>query len=171
MKRVLTWLDCHFEEALCGFLLVAVMTMLMAQVIVRAVFGYGLTASEELSRFSFLYLVYFAASLVAGKGVHIRVTAQMKFYPKILQTISLLMADLFWLVFNSVVIYQGTLFVLSMARKPMVSGALLIDMRLVFVAVPVAFTLQSLRILQRWLHHFRSGTPLLGEQVSLETEA
>lgn len=171
MKTVLVWLDRHFEEALCGVLLVSVMCMLMAQVIVRAVFGYGLTASEELSRFCFLYLVYFAASLVASKGVHIRVTAQMKFYPKIAQTVTLLLADLLWLVFNITVVYQGTLFILSMAKKPMVSGALLIDMRFVFVAVPVAFALQSVRILQRWYHHLRGGTPLLGEQTEAETEA
>jgi TRAP-type C4-dicarboxylate transport system permease small subunit len=169
MKRVLTWLDCHFEEALCAVLLASVMCMLMAQVVVRAVFGYGLTASEELSRFCFLYLVYFASSLAAYKGGHIRVTAQMNYYPKPLRIASLMLADCLWLAFNIIVLYQGTLFVESMGAKPMVSGALLIDLRYVFVAVPVAFTLQSFRIVQRWVRHFTSGSPVLGEQA--ETEA
>lgn len=68
MKNLLAWLDVHFEDALCGVLLVGIMIMLMAQVVVRFAFGHGLTFSEELCRFSFLYLVYFAASLVACKG-------------------------------------------------------------------------------------------------------
>ena len=55
--------------------------MLMAQVVVRFAFGHGLTFSEELCRFSFLYLVYFAASLVACKGAHIRVTAHTQKLP------------------------------------------------------------------------------------------
>ena len=76
MKNLLAWLDVHFEDALCGVLLVGIMIMLMAQVVVRFAFGHGLTFSEELCRFSFLYLVYFAASLVACKGAHIRVTAR-----------------------------------------------------------------------------------------------
>ena len=81
MKKLLAWLDVHFEDALCGILLVGIMSMLMAQVVVRFVFGHGLTFSEELCRFSFLYLVYFAASLVAGKGAHIRVTAHTRKLP------------------------------------------------------------------------------------------
>ena len=81
MKNLLAWLDVHFEDALCGVLLVGIMIMLMAQVVVRFAFGHGLTFSEELCRFSFLYLVYFAASLVACKGAHIRVTAHTQKLP------------------------------------------------------------------------------------------
>ena len=35
MKNLLAWLDVHFEDALCGVLLVGIMIMLMAQVVVR----------------------------------------------------------------------------------------------------------------------------------------
>lgn len=43
MKNLLAWLDVHFEDALCGVLLVGIMIMLMAQVVVRFAFGHGLT--------------------------------------------------------------------------------------------------------------------------------
>ena len=46
MKNLLAWLDVHFEDALCGVLLVGIMIMLMAQVVVRFAFGPGLTFSE-----------------------------------------------------------------------------------------------------------------------------
>ena len=120
MKKLLAWLDVHFEDALCGILLVGIMSMLMAQVVVRFVFGHGLTFSEELCRFSFLYLVYFAASLVAGKGAHIRVTAHTRKLPAPMRVGLLMLADLLWLGFNATVIYQGLLLIDSMSTRPMV---------------------------------------------------
>ena len=155
MKNLLAWLDVHFEDALCGVLLVGIMIMLMAQVVVRFAFGHGLTFSEELCRFSFLYLVYFAASLVACKGAHIRVTAHTQKLPAPVRVGLLMLADLLWLGFNATVIYQG---------RPMVSGSILLDLRYVYFAVPAAFTLQSFRILQRWYRHFRGGVSILGQQ-------
>ena len=146
MKNLLAWLDVHFEDALCGVLLVGIMIMLMAQVVVRFAFGHGLTFSEELCRFSFLYLVYFAASLVACKGAHIRVTAHTQKLPAPVRVGLLMLADLLWLGFNATVIYQGAL------------------LRYVYSGVPAAFTLQSFRILQRWYRHFRGGVSILGQQ-------
>ena len=154
MKNLLAWLDVHFEDALCGVLLVGIMIMLMAQVVVRFAFGHGLTFSEELCRFSFLYLVYFAASLVACKGAHIRVTAHTQKLPAPVR-VGLL---------NATVIYQGALLIDSMSTRPMVSGSMLLDLRYVYFAVPAAFTLQSFRILQRWYRHFRGGVSILGQQ-------
>ena len=154
MKKTLHWLDAHFEDALCGALLVGIMIMLMAQVVVRFLFGHGLTASEELCRFSFLYMVYFAASLAASKNLHIRVTAQLKLLPKAGQTFLLLVTDLVWLVFCGIVVQVGTDFIISMSKRPMVSGALMFDMRYVYMAVPLAFALQAVRLIERWWRIF-----------------
>ena len=46
MKNLLAWLDVHFEDALCGVLLVGIMIMLMAQVVVRFAFGHGLSVAQ-----------------------------------------------------------------------------------------------------------------------------
>ena len=161
MKNLLAWLDVHFEDALCGVLLVGIMIMLMAQVVVRFAFGHGLTFSEELCRFSFLYLVYFAASLAASKNLHIRVTAQLKLLPKLGQMLLLLTTDIIWLVFCIIVVNVGTDFIISMSDRPMVSGALMLDMRYVYAAVPIAFTLQAVRLVERWWRIFTKRDPLV----------
>ena len=111
-----------------------------------------------------LYLVYFAASLVACKGAHIRVTAHTQKLPAPVRVGLLMLADLLWLGFNATVIYQGALLIDSMSTRPMVSGSMLLDLRYVYFAVPAAFTLQSFRILQRWYRHFRGGVSILGQQ-------
>ena len=167
MKNTLAWLDKHFEDVLCGVLLVGIMIMLMAQVVVRFLFGHGLTFSEELCRFSFLYLVYFAASLVASKGAHIRVTAHTQNLSDSIRIALLALADACWIGFNLTVIYQGALLIDSMSSRPMVSGSLLLDLRYVYFAVPSAFALQTFRILQRWYRHFRGSVSILGSQEEI----
>lgn len=170
MKKVFSWLDANFEDAICGVLLLIIMGMLIAQVFVRAVFGHGLTTSEEISRFSFLFLVYFGSSLVASKGAHIRVTAQMKFFPRPIPTLMFLLADLLWLTFNGFVIYYGTMLIISMTKRPMISGGLLIDLKPIYAVLPVAFSLQSFRIIQRWYRFLAGKASLVKDEVSIIEE-
>lgn len=161
--RILHWLDKNFEDVICGVLLVGIMTLLMAQVTVRFTIGYGITFSEELSRFMFLYLVYFAASLVACKGAHIRVTAHLKLMPRAVQIVARALSDMLWLGFNAVVLWQGTKLIISMASRPMISGAMLIDMRYVYIALPLAFALICFRMIQRWVRYFRGTVDILND--------
>ena len=44
---------------------------------------------------------------------------------------------------------------------PMVSGALMLDMRYVYAAVPIAFTLQAVRLVERWWRIFTKRDPLV----------
>lgn len=55
----------------------------------------------------------------------------------------------------------GTDFIISMSDRPMVSGALMLDMRYVYAAVPIAFTLQAVRLVERWWRIFTKRDPLV----------
>ena len=74
------WRD--LEEYICCALLAVIVTLLMTQVLYRYIGGRSIAWSEEVCRFLFLYLVYFAASLATAKNLHIRVTAQIKLLPR-----------------------------------------------------------------------------------------
>lgn len=154
MRERLTSIWRNLEEYVCCALLAVIMSLLMMQVCYRYFGGRSIAWSEEVSRFLFLYLVYFAASLAASKNLHIRVTAQLKLLPKAGQMFLLLATDLIWLVFCGIVVLVGTDFILSMSKRPMVSGALMFDMRYVYMAVPIAFTLQAVRLVERWWRIF-----------------
>ena len=52
-------------------------------------------------------------------------------------------------------------FIISMSDRPMVSGALMLDMRYVYAAVPIAFTLQAVRLVERWWRIFTKRDPLV----------
>lgn len=146
-KLIIIWEN--LEDYMCCGLLAAIVSLLMAQVLYRYIGGRAIAWSEEVSRFLFLYLVYLAASLATVKNLHIRVTAHLKFLPRVLQ-IGLLLTDVLWLLFCIIVVYQCVLFIESMQTRPMISGALMLDMRYVYFAVPFAFTLQSIRLIERW---------------------
>ena len=163
MREPLACIWRNLEEYVCCALLAVIMTLLMMQVCYRYFGGRSIAWSEEVSRFLFLYLVYFAASLVACKGAHIRVTAHTRRLPSSVRVGLLMLADLCWLAFNATVIY---LLLHSMAARPMVSGSMLLDLRYVYVAVPAAFLLQSFRILQRWARHFRGRLSVLGDEAN-----
>ena len=126
----------------------------MTQVLYRYIGGRSIAWSEEVCRFLFLYLVYFAASLATAKNLHIRVTAQIKLLPRNGQILLLLLTDVIWLLFCAIVVKVGTEFIISMSNRPMVSGALMLDMRYVYAAVPLAFTLQAVRLVERWWRIF-----------------
>ena len=148
MREQLASIWKNLEEYICCALLGVIMTLLMMQVCYRYFGGKSIAWSEEVSRFLFLYLVYFAASLAASKNLHIRVTAQLKLLPKLGQMLLLLTTDIIWLIFCIIVVNVGTDFIISMSDRPMVSGALMLDMRYVYAAVPIAFTLQYRNILR-----------------------
>ena len=73
MREQLASIWKNLEEYICCALLGVIMTLLMMQVCYRYFGGKSIAWSEEVSRFLFLYLVYFAASLAASKNLHIRV--------------------------------------------------------------------------------------------------
>ena len=52
-------------------------------------------------------------------------------------------------------------FIIRMSDRPMVSGALMLDMRYVYAAVPIAFTLQAVRLVERWWRIFTKRDPLV----------
>lgn len=150
MRKVLINIWNNLEEYLCGFLLMTIVTLLMVQVVFRYGSGKTIAWIEEVTRFAFLYLVYLAASGVAAKNLHIRVTAQLKLLPRWLQAALLFSTDLIWLGFCVITAWVGLEFVLNMSNRPMISGALMLDMRYVYFSVPLAFTLQSIRLIERW---------------------
>ena len=144
MREQLASIWKNLEEYICCALLGVIMTLLMMQVCYRYFGGKSIAWSEEVSRFLFLYLVYFAASLAASKNLHM-----------------LLTTDIIWLVFCIIVVNVGTDFIISMSDRPMVSGALMLDMRYVYAAVPIAFTLQAVRLVERWWRIFTKRDPLV----------
>ncbi|SHN68163.1 TRAP transporter small permease [Desulfovibrio litoralis] len=149
-KRTLKYLD-NMELALCGVMLFSIIGLQFIQVIARFGFGRSIGWAEELSRFALLALVYISAAIGARYNTHIRVSAHLKKLPYSIRLACATLSSLIWLAFNLVVIYYCIEYIQMMARRPQISGALLIDLRWIFAIIPLGFALQSIRIIQLWV--------------------
>jgi TRAP-type C4-dicarboxylate transport system permease small subunit len=161
MKKIGHFLD-GLEQGICGALLVGIVTLLFVQVIARYGMGQSISWAEEMSRFGLLALVYISAAIGARKGTHIRVTGHIKALPQPLRLVVLATADLIWITFNVIVIYQSVLLILGMNTRPLMSGALMLNMQWIFALIPLGFALQTIRLVQRWWLVLVRGEPVLG---------
>lgn len=142
------------EEWLGVGLMTLVLVLLSAQVIGRYVLGWSFAWIEEVSRFAFVWAVYFGFVIAAEKDRHIRVSVQISMLSPRMQKIALTFADMIWLIFNAIVIWFGVIYINDMFSFPMVSQTTGINIAWVQMIVPLGFFLLSIRVIQvmirRW---------------------
>ena len=68
-------------EYFVAFLMVAMVLLVFANVIARYVFNFGLTWSEEVSRFLFVWITFLGASLALERGAHMGFDSLIKLAP------------------------------------------------------------------------------------------
>ncbi|WP_265499656.1 TRAP transporter small permease [Paracoccus beibuensis] len=146
MSAVWSFLD-RFESHVCRVLLAMFVTLLFVQIVARQVLGLSITWIEELSVILFVWFAYFGASYAARIAAHNRVTFHLNALPRTKARLIEALGDLFWIGFNIVFIWQSIEFIDRL--KPFVKAQTLgWQMRYVYVVLPLAFTLMTIRILQ-----------------------
>lgn len=154
LKALAARLDRHFEEALCGLLLTALMTLLIVQTLGRFLLNLGFPWMEELIRYLFVWFIYLGAALGVQRQGHIRVTAAVVALPsRALRRAAILLADLCWLGFNLAIVLISIEYIERVMRFPQASPALGITTWWVQLVIPVSFALMSLRLVQLYLRH------------------
>ena len=138
----------NIESYICRTLLAIFVTLLFAQIISREVFGYSFSWSEELATYMFVWFVFFGASYAAKLYAHNRVTFQFGKLPKKVTNIIEGIADLFWIAFNVYFVYLSYNFVFFRMNKFWKSQTLGIEMKYIYLILPIAFTLMTIRIIQ-----------------------
>lgn len=162
----------RLELVICNLSLLALVTILAMQVFFRYVLHTGLTWSEEVSRFVFIWFVYISASLATQRGTHIRITLFIRWFPGG-PRYALLLADLIWVVFNVFVIAAGVMLISRMLKYPSYSTALFLPMAWIYTVIPLSHALMIVRIIERqWLAFRHGGSVIAGEQqLALEATA
>ncbi len=126
-----------------GYLLLVVFSIIMVvatflQVIFRY-FYHPLFWSEELSRYCFVWIVFVGAAITLKHGSHIGVDYFVKYLPSRFKTVLALLINCGIAVFLILVIFQSILVV--MVNMTQHSPAMRIPMGLVYLAIPVGFTM------------------------------
>lgn len=149
MMKILLKFSNKIEEILSVVLFVILILLGVAQVLFRFVFDFSLAWTEELSRFTFIFLVYIAASLAIMNDRHIRVQAIDLLIPKKMKPYLKSFADIIWLIVSVNVAINGYVIAAEAYRIEETSPALLLPMGMIYLIIPVTFFLMSFRIVQQ----------------------
>lgn len=138
----------NIESYICRTLLAVFVILLFAQIISRELFNYSFSWSEELATYMFVWFVYFGASYAAKLYAHNRVTFQFNKVSKTATNYIEAFADLFWVAFNVYFVYLSFNFVFFKMNLFWKSQTLGIPMKYIYLILPIAFTLMTIRIIQ-----------------------
>ncbi len=155
MKKKLAWLDLNFEPFIAMLLFFAIMILLGAQVVLRFGFSTGFSWGEEVSRFMFIWLMYFCFAYATRNQRHIRISffAQL-FGTKVLKFLYLL-SDFLFLGFALIILRSIILLVSDTAEYNDRAVTVDISLNWVYVAGLVGFVLMSIRLIQTIVWKFR----------------
>lgn len=152
-----------FEGHLTSFFFIILIILLSTQVFFRFVLNKNISWSEEVSRFVFVWAMYFGFALAANKDRHIRVIAHFIYLPKRMEVILLTISDLLWVVYNILLIYVSFQYLLSMIEFPYYSQTIRINLLYIYLIVPIGFCLMTIRIVQNIFKR-------LHKEISVEEE-
>jgi TRAP-type C4-dicarboxylate transport system permease small subunit len=141
----------NFEKVLANGCLAGFAVVLALQVFYRYVLQQGLSWSEELSRFLFIWFVYISASYAVQRGTHIRVRVAVDLLPPRLASATRVLSDITWAAFNLVVVVSGVLLIRDMISHPVYSSSLIVPMAFIHAVIPVAHALMVVRIVQFYI--------------------
>lgn len=140
--------DKYFEESLAVVLFSVMIGLTFAQVLFRFVLDASLDWSEELSRYTFVWLVYLSAVMAVKHQRHIRVEFAEKMLPRQTSKWIGLLSDLLWLAFAIFMFKEGYVMADKIMTFGQTSPANQLSMGLVYMIVPLGFILMSIRIVQ-----------------------
>ena len=94
MKKILKWLDDNIELYICVFLMSFMTLLVFVQVVMRYVFNNSLSWSEELARYTFIWLIYIGISYGCKLRKHIKIDAALYLFPKKVRPYVVLLGDI-----------------------------------------------------------------------------
>ena len=138
----------NIESYICRTLLAMFVVLLFAQIVSRELFEHSIAWSEELAVYMFVWFVFFGASYAAKLSAHNRVTFHFKWLPEKVAIGLEAMADLIWIAFNCYFVYLAYDFVFNRMNLFWKSQTLGVPMKYIYLILPIAFALMTLRIIQ-----------------------
>lgn len=154
------------ETLVCEWLLAAFVILLFAQIVSRQLFNHSIAWSEELSTYMFVWFAYLGAVVAAKMSAHNRVLVHMQFLPKWLAKTLLTLADLLWVTFNVYFVWLSYDFVFNRMNLFWKAQTLGVPMKYIYMILPIAFALMSVRVLWNLYLSVFKGEELLDPETA-----
>ncbi|MCD8350240.1 MAG: TRAP transporter small permease [Planctomycetaceae bacterium] len=139
----------HLEETVAAILFLALLVFCLLQVLFRFVINISLDWTEELASFSFIIMVYVAASLGVARNRHARAEiVDLLLSPRALRILNMFVA-LVWGIFNLLIAHAGWGMATDAIEIGLTSPVLEIPMGWLYMVIPVMFTVMAVRVFSR----------------------
>ena len=166
--RILRTIYDNFEEIVCTLFVGIMIFALTTQTVWRVFTGSSFAWTEELSRYSFIWAVFFACALAVKRSAHVRITAQFSLMGPKARMFFRVLSDLIWIGFNIFFVFVCWDTIQEGLEFPEISPTLQIVKAKVEMILPLSFLLTSLRIVEDYVRRYRKGT--LWDMVKYEEQ-
>ncbi|PLR92010.1 TRAP transporter small permease [Bacillus sp. T33-2] len=147
MQRVNHILN-YFEEYVGVVSIIFTSLMVFVQVILRYVFNYSLSWSEEIARYLIVWFVFIGSSIAVREKAHATMDALVTYLPETGKRIFSILANFLSIIFCIILIWSGSGIVSSVIEFGNVTPAIGLPMYLPYLAIPVGASLMLIRFLQ-----------------------
>lgn len=122
-------------RTVCFLLMLAMVTIIFAQVIARYAFSNSLSWSEEAGRYIFVWMTFLGAAMAVRNRQHVSLDLILKSLPNFIQKLLMSVSYLSMMIFTAVLIFGGFKFVARGSHQA--SSALEIPMHYVYIVLPL----------------------------------
>jgi TRAP-type C4-dicarboxylate transport system permease small subunit len=137
-------------ETLCAGFLFLIAGLTIAQVIMRYVFNYPFTWSEELAIAAFIYLGFIGIGVAYAQGRHLYVDALVVILPKSIRKVIEGIALGFSAIFLLVVIVQMIKLIIVTSKVGINTPALQLPKAIIYVSLPIGCLLFLIQVVRKF---------------------
>lgn len=146
--RITDWIE-KIETVLLTVLFAEAIIVGFLQVVCRFVFKSSLPWSEELLRFSFIWLTYFAASLGLMKGSHSSVDVLLDRLPKKVRSVFCVLIEILATVFVVVIFCCAIQLISMQVQTRQLSAAMRLPMYVPYGGILISFGFMIIQCIAR----------------------
>ena len=147
MKKIFQKYDNFEERLLIGSLFFNVL-LIFSQILMRTIFNYSLSWTEELSRYIFIWQTWLGTSIALKYKQHIRVEILINFLKKIKNKKKLeVLVNLIWISFSIFLLYAGILLSKSMIARNVLSSGMRIPLVFTYSCLPISSLIVLIRLI------------------------
>lgn len=155
MKKLFTWLDINFEPYMMAILFFTITALITTQVILRFIFGSGISWAEEIARFIFVWLMYFGISYATRQHRHIGMNFITRLFSEKIQKVIYIITDLLFLLFTGTIFYTAVKVCIKTAEFNDRASSVDISMNFLYGAAAFGFVLMIIRTVQGIVWKFK----------------
>lgn len=161
--RTLKWLDNNLEFyvnfVLYSLLTIVIVTEVFRRYVLDAATSYG----EEVARYTFIWLAYFAAARGVKNRTHLSIDLVRELFGRTGKFALFMLSDVCFLILSLVIIWTGSRFVMTTIEFDQNFTGIDLPLWLAVSSIPVGWTVIAFRVVQRnilTIAAYRRGDPM-----------